>query len=248
MMGRLCATLLLAMLTAPALAYRPFDSTDAGVAGPGELELELGPLGRLQEGGEKFRVAPAVVANLGLPWRSELVLEGQRRVALDPAAGEPRHPSSTPAYSSERCCARARCRRGTGPSVAAEYGVLLPEVHGESGTGASVAGIVSQRWDAGTLHLNAALAWNREHEPDLFLGAILEGPYSWPVRPVAEVFGEQASGGSRTNSALVGAIWQAREGLTFDVGLRYARSGEEAIREVRLGLTWAFSFKKEPRS
>ncbi len=32
------------MLAAPALAYRPFDSTDADVAGPGEFELELGPV------------------------------------------------------------------------------------------------------------------------------------------------------------------------------------------------------------
>jgi hypothetical protein len=245
---RLAPALLLAMLAAPAVAYRPFDSTDADVAGPGELELELGPLGTLQEGGDKFRVAPAVVANFGLPWRSELVLEGQRQVALDPVAGEPTTSIVDTGVFVKTVLREGALQDGSGPSVAAEYGVLLPEVHGESGTGASVAGIVSQRWDAGTLHLNAALAWNREHEPDLFLGAILEGPHYWPVRPVAEVFSEQTSGSARVASGLVGAIWRVREGLTFDVGLRYARSGEEAIREVRLGLTWAFSFKKEPRS
>jgi hypothetical protein len=43
----------------------------------------------------------------------------------------------------------------------------------------------------------------------------------------------------------VGAIWRARDDLTFDVGLRYAHSGEDAVREVRLGLTWTFSYKKE---
>ncbi len=90
------------------------------------------------------------------------------------------------------------------------------------------------------MHLNAALAWTREHEPDLFLGAILEGPYSWAVRPVAEVFGEQASGSPRTTSRLVGAIWRFRDGLSFDVGIRRAHDGNETVRELRLGLTCTF--------
>jgi len=244
-MRRISTALLLAMLAAPAFAYRPFDSTDADVAGLGEFELELGPIGWLREGADKVRVAPAVVANLGLPWRSEFVLEGQREVALDPAPGEPSSSIVDTGVFVKTMLREGALQDASGPSVAAEYGILLPELHGQSGTGASVAGIVSQRWEAGTLHLNAALAWNRAHEPDLFLGAILEGPYSWAVRPVAEIFAEQASGTSRTTSALVGAIWRPREYLTFDVGLRYAHSGDEAVREIRLGLTWTFSYKKE---
>ena len=248
MTRRLCAALALAMLSAPALAYRPFDSTDADVAGPGEFELELGPLGWLRQGADTFRVAPAVVANLGLPWDSELVLEGERQVALDPAASEPKTSLVDTGVFVKTVLREGALQDARGPSVAAEYGVLLPEVHGQSGTGASLTGIVSQRWEAGTLHLNAALAYNREHEPDLFLGGILEGPYAWTVRPVAEVFGEQASGSPRTSSALVGAIWRASDDLTLDFGLRFAHSGDESIREIRLGLTWTLSFKKEPRS
>lgn len=244
MIERFCTALLVAALATPAFAYRPFDSTDADVAAPGEFELELGPLGGLREGQDKFRIAPAVVANLGLPWRSELVLEGERQVALDPAPGTPRSSIVDTGVFVKTVLREGALQGARGPSVAAEYGVLLPEVHGESGTGASVAGIVSQRWEAGTLHLNAALALNREHEPDLFLGAILEGPYAWTVRPVAEIFGEQASGGPRTGSALLGAIWRARDDLTLDVGLRYAHAGEEVVREVRLGLTWTFSFRR----
>ena len=118
--------------------------------------------------------------------------------------------------------------------------MLLPSVNGERGTGLSVAGIVSQRTEGVSVHLNAALAWTREHEPDLFLGAILEGPYSWAVRPVAEVFGEQASGSPRTTSGLVGAIWRVRDGLSFDVGIRRAHDGNETVRELRLGLTCTF--------
>jgi hypothetical protein len=60
------AVLGLTLASQPAVAYRPFDSTDADVAGAGEFELELGPIGHLREGANKFRVAPAVIANIGL--------------------------------------------------------------------------------------------------------------------------------------------------------------------------------------
>ena len=36
-------------LSEPALALRPYDSTDADVAKQGEFELELGPVGRRRE-------------------------------------------------------------------------------------------------------------------------------------------------------------------------------------------------------
>ena len=223
-----------------ALAYRPFDSTDADVAKQGEFELELGPVGWLREGSKRFLVAPAVIGNLGLTHERELVIQGQREVALDPEPGEHRTAIVENGVFIKQVLREGVLQDARGPSVATEYGVLLPGWHGEKGTGASVAGIVSQRWEAGTVHLNAQFAWTREHEPDLFLGAILEGPYTWTVRPVAEVFGEQASESPRTLSGLVGAIWRVRDGLTLDVGARRAREGNETVRELRLGLTWTF--------
>src|SRR6266571_1350743 len=195
-------------LSEPAFALRPYDSTDADVAKQGEFELELGPVGRQREG------------------------------ALDREPGEPRSAIVDNGVFIKQVLRQGTLQDASGPSVATEYGLLLPSVHGEKGTGFSVAGIVSQRTEQISVHLNAALAWTREHEPDLFLGAILEGPYSWVVRPVAEVFGEQASGNPRTASGLVGAIWRLRDGLSFDVGMRRAHDGNETIRELRLGLTW----------
>src|SRR5215467_7832442 len=118
--------LLLAMLASPAFAYRPFDSTDADVAGPGEFELELGPLGWLRRGDDKFRVAPAVVANFGLPWRSELVLQGERQVALDPAAGEASSSIVDNGLFIKTVMRVGALQDASGPSVAAEYGFLLP--------------------------------------------------------------------------------------------------------------------------
>lgn len=229
-----------------ALAYRPFDSTDADVAHAGEFELELGPVGGLREGSKRFLVAPAVIANIGFSGDRELVIEGRREVALDRELGEPHSTLVDNGAFIKQVLRRGVLQDEKGPSVATEYGVLLPSVHGEHGTGLSVAGIVSQRWEAATVHLNAVLARTREHEPDAFLGAILEGPYAWRVRPVAELFAEQASGSARITSGLAGAIWRVRDGLSFDVGLRSAHGGGEPVRERRLGLTWAFSYKREP--
>src|SRR5450631_3501812 len=47
--------------SAPASAYRPFDGTDAAVAAPGEVEIELQPAGRLREEGTTSLIAPATV-------------------------------------------------------------------------------------------------------------------------------------------------------------------------------------------
>ncbi len=229
-----------------AFALRPYDSTDAAVAAPGEFELELGPLGRLRQGDRRFRVSPAVIGNYGFAEDRELVVQGQRQVAIDAEPGQPGSSIVENGLFVKQVLRHGVLQEQSGLSVATEYGVLLPPIRGEHGTGFSVAGIVSQRTEAVSLHLNGAFAINREHEPDVFLGAILEGPYSWPVRPVAEVFGEQASGSPRLLSRLVGAIWRPRDNLSFDIGIRAAHAGGESIRELRLGLTWSIAFKKEP--
>jgi len=61
----------------PAFAYRPFDGTDAAVAEPAQVEVELQPAGRLQEGSQSFLVAPGIVINFGLIKGLEAVFEGR---------------------------------------------------------------------------------------------------------------------------------------------------------------------------
>lgn len=237
---RAAVALLLAIGSGHALGYRPFDSTDADVARRDEVELELGPLGRVRQGGRQTLVAPAVVANFGLAGDRELVIQGQREVVSGREPGEPHAAIVDNGVFIKQVLRKGVLQDESGPSVATEYGLLLPAVHGAKGTGFSVAGIVSERNAAGSAHLNLALAQTREHQADLFLGAIVEGPHAWPLRPVAEFFTERASGSARTRSALVGAIWQAREGLTFDAGVREARDGSASVHELRVGLTWSF--------
>jgi hypothetical protein len=165
-----------------ASAYRPSDGTDAAVAGLGELEVEWQSVGARRESSQTTLIAPATVMNIGVAPGWEAVFEGQLETPLSSST-----PTSlaAPQPSSSMSFVQAACKHGW-----AEHsdGVLLPDSQGNSGTGASLAGIVSQRWDWGTMHLNGEAVLTRNHDADLFLGAILKGPSDWSARPVDEVF------------------------------------------------------------
>lgn len=226
-----------------ALGYRPFDSTDASVAEAGRLDLELGPLGYLVGGREHFLVAPALIANLGLSRRWELVLEGRHMLLISDGQGKARSRVVDTGLFLKGVLRDGTLQNGIGPSVAMEAGVVLPTVNGEPGAGASVAAIISQRWSSMTMHLNGAAARTRARRLDLFGAAILEGPYHWAVRPVAEVFLEREFDTSLAVSGLLGAIWRTREDLSLDIGLRAARQNGEFVGEFRAGVTWAFALR-----
>ena len=230
-----------ALVSGPALAYRPFEGTDADVAKPGTMEIELQPAGALREGARTTLVAPEAVVNIGLTTGWEAVFEGRGLFPL-------RDSDERASLSDAGAFLKGVLRPGSlqdkaGPSIATEFGLLLPGINAQPGLGASIAGIVSQRWDWGTVHLNAATALTREQRADLFLGAIVEGPSAWRVRPVAEIFVEQEFGQSRTVSGLVGAIWQIREDLSLDAGFRHAMTNGQPVNEVRVGMTFGFPLR-----
>jgi hypothetical protein len=232
------ATVALALWSAPAVAYRPFDGTDAAVAKPGEVEIELGPVGALRQGSQTTLVAPATVINIGLAKDWEAVFEGRGQFPL--SSSDDRASFTDVAAFLKGVLRPGSLQDQTGPSIATEFGVLLPGINAQPGVGASLAGIASQRWEWGTVHLNLATALTRDQHADLFVGAIVEGPIKWPVRPVVEVFYENEIGQSRTVSALGGAIWQVKDDLSFDVGLRHALTNGQQVNELRAGLTFAF--------
>jgi hypothetical protein len=235
------AAISLAVWSAPAFAYRPFDGTDAAVAKPGEMEIELGPAGVLRQGSQSNLVAPATVINVGLTKGWEAVFEGRRQFPL--STSDDRASLTDVATFLKGVLRSGSLQDQMGPSIATEFGVLLPGINAQPGLGASLAGIVSQRWEWGTIHLNVATALTRDQHADLFLGAIVEGPIKWPVRPVVEVFFEDEIRQSRTVSALGGAIWQVRDNLSFDVGLRHALTNGQPVNEVRAGLTFGFPLR-----
>jgi hypothetical protein len=221
-------------------AYRPFDSTDAAVADRGDLEIEFGPVGYLVEGSSKTLLAPSLILNWGFADRVELVLEGRNFVQLGSEVEEPRSRVEDIALSLKSVLREGSLQEKGGVSVASELSALLPATGGGSGAGAEVALIVSQRWTDLTVHVNGAAMWARAHEPGALGGVILEGHDAWAVRPVAEVLVEGERGSPTTVSGLLGAIWRARERLSFDAGVRLARAGGVDTTELRLGLTWGF--------
>jgi hypothetical protein len=235
--GAILAGICAALWSTSAFAYRPFDGTDAAVADEGELEIELQPAGARRDGAQKTLVAPATVLNFGLAQQWELVLEGQLETPLSPSG-----PSVLTASGAflKHVLREGVLQDKSGPSIATEFGLLTPDTDGSNRLGASLAGIVSQRFDWGTLHLNGEAALTRDHNADVFLGAIAEGPSTWKVRPVAEVFVEDEVGVARTVSGLIGAIWQVDDKLSFDVGVREALTAGHPVSEIRAGFTIGF--------
>ncbi|MDB5807932.1 MAG: hypothetical protein JWN94_54 [Betaproteobacteria bacterium] len=184
------------------------------------------------------------MANFGIRDDLELVLQGQRQQLRDGGAGVPATSVVNTGAFIKQVLRRGVLQDAEGPSVATEYGFLLPTVNDEPGAGFSWAGILSQRVRYAMAHFNAELAYTRAHKPGAFLGTILEGPHEWVTRPVMEVTAEQESGGPRTISRLVGIIWRKQDNLSFDIGVRSAHGGEHHVKELRIGFTWNLTVRK----
>ena len=232
------ATGLLLGWTSQVYAYRPFDGTDAAVADPGEVEVELQPAGAQWSREQNLLIAPAVVFNYGL---TRKLGSGLRRsitnaVLAIRANGPVRVWRFSEAHGPAGRLFRIRLVRVSPPNLV----FLFPDSHGDSRFGASFAGIVSERWDWGTVHLNIAGELTRDQRADLFSDLILEGPSKWVVRPVAEFFYEEEFGRAHTLSGLVGAIWQVNDKLSFDIGFRHAITNGTNVNEIRAGLTVGF--------
>ena len=226
-----------ALWAGPAAAYRPFNGTDAAVADPNEVEIEFQPVGVLAQDSDKSLVGPWAVLNIGFENRWEAVFEGKGIIPVSPGGA---FEIADPGISLKHVLVPGSLQDQTGPSIATEFGVLLPEVNGERGVGATLQGIVSQRWDWGTIHFNVAASLTREHNGDLFTGLIIEGPSKWIVRPVAEIFYEDDVNQAHTISGLIGAIWQVNDKLSFDIGFRHAVTNGSNVNEIRAGLTVGF--------
>ena len=230
------------MRPSSASAYRPFDSTDADVAGPGEFEFEVGPVESLRSDTGRLLFVPSLVANLGIAEGWEAVLQGRHVLRIGGSSDEARERLIDTGLFFKTVLHEGSLQEKSGPSLATEFGLLLPTLHEEPGTGIETTLILSQRWPAATLHLNLSAAETRRHHGDLFEGVIVEGPFRWPVRPVGEFFHERESPARVTRSGLIGLIWRLRENLSLDAGLRRARVEGAEVREIRAGFTWGADF------
>jgi hypothetical protein len=219
----------------PAFAYRPFNLTDAAVAGPWEMELECGPFGYLVDADGRFLVAPSAILNFGLAEGWELVIEGRQFFLLQSDASR-RYTVRDTALSVKHIVRQGSLLERRGPSVGLEVGLLLPGVGIDSGIGASFAGLLSHCWTGVAVHVNGSFEITHDHRMAGVAGGIIEGPSRWTVRPVAEFVLEHDE--VQTVSGLVGAIWRLRDNLSLDAGWRVARTDRDNQREFRAGFTW----------
>jgi hypothetical protein len=225
-----------------AFAYRPFDSSDAAVTDLGVLEVELGPVEFRKDNSGRTLIAPDVVFNYGFAKNWELVLQGRAEHPLPPAEG------NRSRFVEDSITLKTVLREGalqdkSGPSIATEFSVLLPEINGATGLGASWNGIVSDRWSWGTLHFNLGAALTRNQHGDVSVGTIVEGPHDWTIRPVAELRYEREFDTKETFSGLVGAIWKIRDNLAVDFGVREALVNRHPETEIRAGVTFGIKVR-----
>ena len=165
-MARMRTTFLaaaVALLAAPAFAYRPFDGTDGDVAEEGRFEIELGPAQYLKGPDGRALAAPATVLNLGVDEDMELVVDFKNLIGLDRAPGAPRMRLLDTDIMLKCIIRHGTLQGASGVSMAVEAGPLLPELNSTNAWGAEAKLITSYRWDALSLHLNTAVgsaSWN----------------------------------------------------------------------------------------
>lgn len=220
-----------------AWAYRPFVSTDAAVADPREVEIELGYFNLDRNHGENTISTPHVVLNYGFARNLELVAEFNLEVSPDVEVTDP------------GVFLKGVLREGVlqdkpGVSVAVEAGPLLPSsLPHERGVGFEAIGIVSAKLAPVTLHVNGGGGLDRDDRHGFGIwGVIGELPIHSKLRLVGEINGESIQGERPNNSALLGVIWQpTSKNLFLDAGVRHGISRAAPDWQFTLGLTFGFS-------
>ena len=230
-----------------AFGYRPFVSTDAAVAGVGEVEVELGYAGFRDDARRFTIVAPTVIGNLGIARDMELVGEFKLANDIDCRRGEDATRFEDSAVSIKWVVREGVLQQaGTQPSLAVELSALLPTVRGEDWPGAEMTAILSGRTLGWTYHLNAgAFVPPGRSDPGAIWGIILEHAIHGPLAIVAEVNGESVQHDRADNSALLGVIWSVDapaplHELAFDVGVRRGISSAADDWGGTAGVTFAF--------
>ena len=223
-------------MPAAAWAYRPFVSTDAAVAEPKEVEIELGYFNLDRTHHENAISTPHTVLNYGIAKNVELVGEFTLQESPDVEFIDP------------GVFVKAVLREGVlqdkpGVSVAVEIGPLLPStLPHEHSVGFEAIGIVSGKLEPVTVHVNGGGGLDRTGELFGAWGVIGELPLTSKLRLVSEVNGQSTEGERPNNSALLGLIWQPTDkNLFLDVGARHGISRAAPDWQFTLGLTYGFS-------
>lgn len=223
----------------PALGYRPFISTDAAVADPKEMELELGYFTMQRADKENSFIVPQVVVNYGITQDWEVVGEFRVEKPADAAAK-----LISPGLFLKGVLKEGILQQQEGVSVAVEAGLLLPSTAPEqNGFGFEGIGILSGELPRFTYHINIGGGVDRhETNPFVLWGVIVELPLLPSLRLVGEVSGESTRKKIPDDSVLLGLIWQLPSSpLLLDGGIRKSLSKGAPDWLFTTGLTWSFS-------
>src|SRR5262244_3475166 len=202
-----------------ASAYRPFVSTDAAVADPKEIEIELGYFTLDRTRDENTFIMPRTVLNYGLFKNWEAVAEFAIQRAPDATLDV-----IDPALSLKGVLKEGVLQDKDGFAFAVEASALLPSTEkGQDRFGFEGIGILSDKLGPFMFHLNGGLGIERS-TGDLvgIWGVILELPVAKGLRLVGEVNGEKPRREDQRDSALLGVIWQPwpSKNVWFDGGIR----------------------------
>src|SRR5690242_19935224 len=222
-----------------AAAYRPFVSTDAAVADPKEIEIELGYFTLDRTKNENTFIIPGAVLNYGLlkNW------EGVAEFAIQ------RAPDATldvidPALSLKGVLKEGVLQDKDGFAFAVEASALLPSTEkGQGRFGFEGIGILSDTVGPFTVHLNGGLGVERSTSDLVAIwGVIAELPVAHRVRLVGEVNGEKPRRQDQRDSGLLGVIWQPwpEKHLWLDGGIRRSFTASPEW-QFTLGLTFSFA-------
>ena len=219
-----------------AWAYRPFVSTDAAVAEPKEVEIEVGYFNLDRNRHENTISTPHTVLNYGVAKNVQLVGEFTLQESPDVELTDL-------SLSVKAVLREGALQEKPGVSVAVEVGPLLPStLPHEHRVGFEAIGIVSGKLAPVTVHVNGGGGLDRTGELFGVWGVIGELPVHPKLRLVAEVNGQSTQGAPPNNSALLGLIWQpADKNLFLDVGIRHGISRAAPDWQFTLGLTYGFS-------
>ena len=237
--GAILAAMTALFTAVPALAYRPFVSTDADVAALKTIEVEMGYFGLVRSEGRSTYVEPQLVLNYGFLKNFEAVAEYQ---ANEPPDGPAR--VSEGSLSVKHVWREGQLQEKPGPSFASETNLLLPGSAGidQPRAGFLQAFMLSHRVAGMTFHWNAGAGVDQlASNAFATWGLIGELPLTKTLRAVGEINGQGERRLTADNSGLIGLIWEPGwHDAAFDAGVRRGLASVDPDYALTAGISIPF--------